>query len=60
MKAVPRGPAPSSTPATRSRSSRADGEEIVMDAAHSCRILAGRPSPDGGQPSGLLATQVPF
>jgi uncharacterized protein (TIGR03083 family) len=36
------------------------GEEIVMDAADFCRILSGRPSPDGGQPWGLLTTQVPF
>jgi hypothetical protein len=36
------------------------GEEIVMDATDFCRILAGRPGPDGGQPGWLLATQVPF
>lgn len=36
------------------------GEEIVMDAADFCRVVSGRPGPDGGQPSGLLATQVPF
>jgi len=32
----------------------------VMDAADFCRVLSGRPSPDGGQPWGLLTTQVPF
>ena len=31
-----------------------------MDAADFCRILSGRRGPDGGQSSGLLATQVPF
>ncbi len=36
------------------------GEEIVMDAADFCRVVSGRPGPDHGQPSGLLATQVPF
>jgi uncharacterized protein (TIGR03083 family) len=36
------------------------GEEIVMDAADFCRVLSGRPGPDGGQPRGLLATEVPF
>jgi uncharacterized protein (TIGR03083 family) len=47
-------------PAGGSWSSGAGGEEIVMDAADFCRIVSGRPSPDGGQPGGLLATQVPF
>jgi uncharacterized protein (TIGR03083 family) len=37
-----------------------DGEEIVMDAADFCRVISGRPGPDGGQPRGLLTTQVPF
>ena len=41
-------------------SSGTGGEEIVMDAADFCRILAGRPGPDGGQPVGLLTTQVAF
>jgi uncharacterized protein (TIGR03083 family) len=36
------------------------GDEIVMDAADFCRVLSGRPGPGGGQPWGLLATQVPF
>lgn len=36
------------------------GEEIVMDAADFCRVVSGRPGPDGDRPSGLLATQVPF
>ena len=36
------------------------GEAIVMDAADFCRILSGRSAPDQGNPSGLLATQVPF
>jgi uncharacterized protein (TIGR03083 family) len=36
------------------------GGEIVMDAADFCRILAGRPGPDGGQPTGPLTTQVAF
>ena len=36
------------------------GEEIVMDAADFCRVVSGRPVPDHGQPSGVLATQVPF
>lgn len=35
-------------------------EAIVMDAADFCRIVSGRPDPDLGKPSGLLATQVPF
>ena len=41
-------------------SSGTGGEEIVMDAADFCRVLSGRPGPDGGQPWGLLTTQVPF
>ena len=41
-------------------SSGAGGEEIVMDAADFCRVVAGRPGPDSGQPWGLLATQIPF
>jgi hypothetical protein len=36
------------------------GEEIVMDAADFCRILSGRAGTDGGQPWGLLTTEVPF
>ena len=47
-------------PAGGSWSSGTGGEEIVMDAADFCRIVSGRPGPDGGQPWGLLATQVPF
>jgi uncharacterized protein (TIGR03083 family) len=47
-------------PAGGSWSSGAGGEEIVMDAADFCRIISGRPGPDGGQPCGLLTTQVPF
>jgi hypothetical protein len=47
-------------PAGGSWSSGAGGQEIVMDAADFCRVLSGRPGPDGGQPWGLLATQVPF
>ena len=39
-------------PAGGAWSADTSGEEIVMDAADFCRILAGRPSPDG-QPSGL-------
>jgi uncharacterized protein (TIGR03083 family) len=41
-------------------SSGSGGEEIVMDAADFCRVISGRPGPGGGQPSGLLAIQVPF
>jgi uncharacterized protein (TIGR03083 family) len=41
-------------------SSGTAGEEIVMDAADFCRIISGRPGPDGGQAQGLLATEVPF
>jgi uncharacterized protein (TIGR03083 family) len=47
-------------PAGGSWSSGAGGEEIVMDAADFCRVISGRPGPDGGQPWGLLATRVPF
>jgi uncharacterized protein (TIGR03083 family) len=47
-------------PAGGSWSSGTGGEEIVMDAADFCRVLSGRPGPDGGQPWGLLTTQVPF
>ena len=36
------------------------GEEIGMDAADFCRVVSGRPGPDGDRPGGLLATQVPF
>jgi uncharacterized protein (TIGR03083 family) len=41
-------------------SSGTGGVEIVMDAAEFCRVLSGRSGHDGGQTSGLLATQVPF
>jgi uncharacterized protein (TIGR03083 family) len=41
-------------------SSGTGGDEIVMDAADFCRIVSGRPGPHGGQPCGLLTTQVPF
>jgi uncharacterized protein (TIGR03083 family) len=47
-------------PAGGSWSFGTGGEEIVMDAADFCRVISGRPGPDGGQPSGLLTTQVPF
>ncbi|HEX5908333.1 MAG TPA: maleylpyruvate isomerase family mycothiol-dependent enzyme [Propionibacteriaceae bacterium] len=47
-------------PAGGSWSSGVGGEEIVMDAADFCRVVSGRPAPDGGQSWGLLATQVPF
>jgi uncharacterized protein (TIGR03083 family) len=47
-------------PAGGSWSSGTGGEEIVMDAADFCRVLSGRPGPEGGQSWGLLATQVPF
>jgi hypothetical protein len=47
-------------PAGGNWSSGISGEEIVMDAIDFCRIVAGRPGPDGGQPWGLLNTQVPF
>ena len=36
------------------------GEEIVMDAAEFCRVVSGRPGPEPGKPTGLLATEVPF
>jgi uncharacterized protein (TIGR03083 family) len=48
------------SPAGGSWSSGMGGDEIVMDAADFCRVVSGRPGPDGGQPWGLLATQVPF
>ena len=47
-------------PAGGSWSCGTGGAEIVMDAADFCRLLSGRPGPDGGQPCGLLTTQVPF
>jgi uncharacterized protein (TIGR03083 family) len=47
-------------PAGGSWSSGTGGEEIVMDAADFCRVISGRPHSDGGQPGGLLTTQVPF
>jgi uncharacterized protein (TIGR03083 family) len=47
-------------PAGGSWSSGTNGEQIVMDAPDFCRIVSGRPRTDGGQASGLLATQVPF
>jgi uncharacterized protein (TIGR03083 family) len=47
-------------PAGGSWSSGAGGEEIVMDATDFCRVVSGRPGPEGGQTWGLLATQVPF
>jgi uncharacterized protein (TIGR03083 family) len=47
-------------PAGGSWSYDTSGEEIVMDAIDFCRVLAGRPGPDGGQAWGLLTTQVPF
>jgi len=47
-------------PAGGSWASGTDGEEIRMDAADFCRIVSGRPGPDQDNPSGLLATQVPF
>ena len=47
-------------PAGGSWSCGTGGEEIVMDAADFCRIVAGRPGPAGGQPGGRLAPQVPF
>ena len=47
-------------PAGGSWSSDTTGEEIMMEATDFCRILAGRSGSDGGQPWGLLATQVPF
>ena len=53
-------------PAGGSWSSGTGGEEIIMDAIDFCRVLSGRPGPDGGRTPdgrrtwGLLATQVPF
>jgi uncharacterized protein (TIGR03083 family) len=47
-------------PAGRSWSASTGGDEIIMDAADFCRVVSGRPGPHGGQPWGLLATQVPF
>jgi uncharacterized protein (TIGR03083 family) len=47
-------------PAGGSWRSGTGGEEIVMDGADFCRVISGRPSPDGGRPWGLLTTQVPF
>jgi uncharacterized protein (TIGR03083 family) len=47
-------------PAGRRWSSGVGGEEIVMDAADFCRVISGRPAPEGVQTWGLLATQVPF
>lgn len=47
-------------PAGGSWSSGTGGVEIVMDAADFCRVISGRPGPDGGQTLGLLSTQVPF
>lgn len=49
-----------SGPAGGSWSAGTGGEEIVMDAADFCRVVSGRPAPDGGRPTGLLETQVPF
>jgi hypothetical protein len=46
--------------ASGSRSDGTSGEEIVMDAAGFCRLVSGRPGPDGGQLWWLLATQIPF
>jgi uncharacterized protein (TIGR03083 family) len=47
-------------PAGGNWSSGTGGDEIVMDAADFCRVLSGRPGPEGDQPAGLLTTQVPF
>ena len=47
-------------PAGGSWSFGAGGEEIVMDTADFCRIVAGRPGPAATVRSGLLATQIPF
>jgi hypothetical protein len=47
-------------PAGGSWSSGTGREEIMMDAADFCRVVCGRPGPDGGRAWGLLATQVPF
>lgn len=47
-------------PAGGSWRSGSGGEELVMDAADFCRVLAGRPGPTSDGPSELLDTQVPF
>jgi hypothetical protein len=47
-------------PAGGTWSSGTAGDEIVLDAADFCRLIAGRPGPDGAEPSGLLTTQVPY
>lgn len=47
-------------PAGGSWSSGTRGEKIVMEAADFCRVVAGRPGPAGDDPTGLLATQIPF
>lgn len=47
-------------PAGGSWTSGTGGEEIAMDAADFCRVVAGRPGPAGNSPSGLLTTQIPF
>lgn len=47
-------------PAGGTWSSGTAGDEIVLDATDFCRLIAGRPGPDGAEPSGLLTTQVPF
>jgi hypothetical protein len=47
-------------PAGGSWSSGLGGEEIAIDAADFCRVVSGRPGPDGDRPGGLLVTQVPF
>lgn len=47
-------------PAGGSWTSGSGGEQIVMDAADFCRIVAGRPGPGGDSPTGLLTTQIPF
>lgn len=47
-------------PAGGSWGTGSGGEQVVMDAADFCRVISGRPGPDHGQLSTLLATQVPF
>jgi hypothetical protein len=47
-------------PGRRQLSSGPDGEEIVMDAGDFCRVISGRPGPEGSQPWGLLTAQVSF
>jgi uncharacterized protein (TIGR03083 family) len=47
-------------PAGGSWSCGTGGAAIVMDAADFCRVISGRPGPDGRQPWALLTTQVPF